>query len=40
MNNFELKNEITKRSIQTKFGVITIRDIKFDSEEIQNILLK
>ena len=38
MNKFELKNEITKRTIQTKFGVITINDIKFDSEEIQNIL--
>lgn len=38
MNKFELKNEITKRTIQTKFGVITIRDVKFNSEEIQNIL--
>lgn len=38
MNKFELKNKVTKRTIQTKFGLITINDIKFDSEEIQNIL--
>ena len=38
MNRFELHTEVEKEKIKTKFGVVSIRNIKFDSTDIQKIL--
>lgn len=38
MNRFELHTKVEKEKIKTKFGVVSIRNIKFDSTDIQKIL--
>lgn len=38
MNRFELHTRIEKENIKTNFGVVSIRNIKFDSTDIQKIL--
>ena len=38
MNRFGLHISVEKEKIKTKFGVVSIRNVKFDSTDIQNIL--
>ncbi len=38
MDKFKLYNNVYKESIKTKFGVISINNIKFDSLQIQRFL--
>ena len=40
MNRFELHTKVEKEKIKTKFGVVSIRNIKFDSTDIQKISCK
>ena len=38
MNLFELYNGVKKEEIKTKFGIVLIKNIKFDSTDIQKYL--